>query len=145
MPAPKGLISGARTAAGLEHCRHFRIMVRVRIGTGGPGGRFVRFTVLPAKASAPYGADVAFLEWNSWDDFGFQTSFELYYRDAGGTIHYLGAVKIGSFDMGRDRGPDIPGEFDRLDDRFFSLGQDDSYYAQLTLLQALVTVSGRGY
>lgn len=36
--------------------------------------------------------------------------------------------------MGRDRGPDIPGEFDRLDDRFFSLGQDDSYYAQLNAL-----------
>ena len=36
--------------------------------------------------------------------------------------------------MGRDRGPDIPDEFDRLDDRFFSLGQDDSYYTQLNAL-----------
>lgn len=94
----------------------------------------MRFTVLPAKASAPDGADVAFLERNSWDDFGFQTLFELYYRDADGTIHYLGAVKIGSFGLGRAGAPDVPDEFDRLDDRFFSLGQDDSYYAQLNAL-----------
>lgn len=94
----------------------------------------MRFTVLPAKASAPGGANVAFLERNSWDDFGFQTSFEFYYRDVDGTIHYLGAVKIGSFDLGRSGQPDVPDEFDRLDDQFFSLGQDDSYYAQLNAL-----------
>ncbi|MDX6418934.1 MAG: hypothetical protein QOG28_3554 [Trebonia sp.] len=28
----------------------------------------------------------------------------------------------------------MPDVFDRLDDRFFSLGQDDSYYAQLNAL-----------
>jgi predicted ATPase len=91
----------------------------------------VRFTVLPARASVLEGSDVAFLERNGRDDSGFQTLFELYYRDADGTIHYLGEVKIGSFDMGRGGQPDVPVEFDRLDDRFFSLGQDDSYYAQL--------------
>ncbi len=94
----------------------------------------MRFTVLPEKASAPDGANVAFLERNGWDDFGFQTSFELYFRDVDGTIHYLGAVKIGSFDLGRGGQPDVPDEFDRLDDQFFSLGQDDSYYAQLNAL-----------
>lgn len=94
----------------------------------------MRFTVLPARASAPDGANVAFLERNGWDDFGFQTSFELYFRDGDGTIHYLGAVKIGSFDLGRAGQPDVPDEFDRLDDQFFSLGQDDSYYAQLNAL-----------
>lgn len=94
----------------------------------------MRFTVLPAKASAPDGTDVAFLERNDWDDFGFKTQFELYYRDAGGTIHYLGAVKIGSFGLGRGGQPNVPNAFDRLDDQFFSLGQDDSYYAQLNAL-----------
>jgi hypothetical protein len=90
--------------------------------------------MLAAKASVPEGADVAFLERNGWDDFGFKTLFELYYRDADGTIHYVGAVKIGSFDLGRAGQPDVPDEFDQLDGRFFSLGQDDSYYAQLNAL-----------
>jgi predicted ATPase len=94
----------------------------------------VRFTVLPAKASAPDGANVAFLERNGWDDFGFQTLFELYYRDADGTIHYLGAVKIGSFDLGLRGRPGVPDEFDQLNETLFSLGQDDSYYAQLNSL-----------
>lgn len=94
----------------------------------------MRFTVLAAKASVPEGADVAFLERNGWDDFGFKTQFELYYRDADGTIHYVGAVKIGSFDLGRAGQPDVPDGFDQLDGRFFSLGQDDSYYAQMNAL-----------
>ena len=64
----------------------------------------------------------------------FRPRFELYFRDVDGTIHYLGAVKIGSFDLGRGGQPDVPDVFDRLDDQFFSLGQDDSYYAQLNAL-----------
>jgi hypothetical protein len=68
---------------------------------------FVRFTVLAAKASVPEGAGVAFLERNGWDDFGYKLLFELYYRDADGTIHYVGAVKIGSFDLGRAGQPDV--------------------------------------
>lgn len=94
----------------------------------------MRFTILAAKASAPEGADVAFLERSGWDDFGFQTLFELYYRDTDGTIHYVGAVKIGSFGLGRAGQPDVPDEFDQLDGQLFSLGQDDSYYAQLNAL-----------
>lgn len=94
----------------------------------------MRFTVLPTKASVPEGTDRAFLERNGWDDFGFETLFELYYRDADGTIHYVGSVKIGEFGLGRAGQPGVPDEFDGLDDRFFSLGQDDSYYAQLNAL-----------
>jgi predicted ATPase len=95
----------------------------------------VRFTVLPAKASVPVGANVAFLERNGWDDFGFKTLFDLYYRDADGTVHFVGAVKIGSFELGRSGGqPDVPHEFDQLNQLHFSLGQDDSYYSQLNSL-----------
>ena len=89
---------------------------------------------MAAKAGAPEGVDVAFLERSGWDDFGFQTLFDLYYRDAEGTIHYVGAVKIGSFGLGRAGQPDVPDEFDQLDGQLFSLGQDDSYYAQLNAL-----------
>jgi predicted ATPase len=95
----------------------------------------VRFAVLPAKARVPDGANAAFLERNDWDDFGFKTLFDLYYRDADGTVHFVGAVKIGSFELGRSGGqPDVPDEFDRLHQMFFSLGQDDSYYSQLNSL-----------
>lgn len=94
----------------------------------------MRFTVLPARATVPDGSDVAFLEPKSWDDFGYKTTFELYYRDADGTIHYLGAVKIGTFSLAQARQPDVPEEFGRLNQSFFSLGQDDSYYSQLNSL-----------
>jgi hypothetical protein len=95
----------------------------------------MRFTVLPAKASVPAGANVAFLEQNGWDDSGFKTLFDLCYRDADGTVHFAGAVKTGSFERGRSGGqPDVPDEFDRLNQLFFSLGQDDSCYSQLNSL-----------
>ncbi len=44
-------------------------------------------------------------------------------------------MKIGQFEWSKaqDR-PDIPASFDVLDDRFFSLGQDVSYYSDIAAL-----------
>lgn len=68
--------------------------------------------------------------WNDW--FEFKTLYDLYYIDKEGERHYLGGVKIGQFSMpeGQKR-PDIPNSFDKLDEKFFSLGQDVSYYEKL--------------
>jgi hypothetical protein len=75
----------------------------------------------------------AFLVNDNWDDwFTFATLYDLIFVDSGGNQHRIGGVKIGQFNMRRQqRRAAIPNEFDDLDDRFFSLGQDDSYYKNL--------------
>ena len=78
----------------------------------------------------------AFLITDNWDDwFKYNTLYTLYVVDAEGETHSIGGVKIGQFAMevGQRRAA-VPETFDELDERFFSLGQDDSYYGNLNAL-----------
>ncbi|MFE4776965.1 AAA family ATPase [Streptomyces sp. NPDC056713] len=69
-----------------------------------------------------------------WEDFGFATLFYLVIYDEHGVRHDIGEVKIGRRGM-RARSPlSLPTRFDHLPQRFFSLGQDDSYYTNLVNL-----------
>jgi ABC-type molybdenum transport system ATPase subunit/photorepair protein PhrA len=70
---------------------------------------------------------------DKWDDWGkFQTQFTLTYVNEKSELEYIGAVKIGQFDMvPGQRMPNIPESFDQLDTRFFSLGQDVDFYENL--------------
>lgn len=88
---------------------------------------------MPAQATQK-----AFLLTDNWDDwFKFSTLYVLIIFDEDGERHSIGGVKIGQFNMANDqRRPLIPEEFDELDERFFSLGQDDSYYGDLNQLGA---------
>jgi predicted ATPase len=62
--------------------------------------------------------------------------------DSAGASHPIGSVKIGEFGMKPDqRRPEIPNEFTQLGERFFSLGQDDSYYKNLNDLGATLRES----
>jgi len=90
-------------------------------------------TRTPAQATGK-----AFLLTDNWDDwFKFSTLYVLVIFDEDGERHSVGGVKIGQFNMADDqRRPTIPEDFDELDERFFSLGQDDSYYADLNRLGA---------
>ncbi|MCF0039703.1 AAA family ATPase [Dyadobacter fanqingshengii] len=74
-----------------------------------------------------------FLIHSEWDDyFQFATTYLLFYVTELGAIQSLGVLKIGEFKMGESqRSPMIPLQFDSLDDRFFSLGQDEDYYGVL--------------
>ncbi|SDT80477.1 AAA family ATPase [Actinoplanes derwentensis] len=75
----------------------------------------------------------AFLVRDRWDDYGYVTMFRLLIIDAAGTQHDLGQVKFGGFNV-PDRwtaSGDLPQQFQQLDERFFSLGQDDTYYENL--------------
>jgi predicted ATPase len=86
---------------------------------------------LPASASA-----CAFLITDAWDDwYQYNTMYTLVAYDNDGVRHIIGSVKIGQFGMeeGQKR-PSLPETFNTLDDRFFSLGQDDSYYESLNAL-----------
>lgn len=94
------------------------------------------FTVIKRRLSAPTGENSAFLvidDWNDW--FKYQTMYTLLYADAAGSIHNIGSVKIGQFGMkAGQRRPNIDESFDELDEKFFSLGQDEDYYENLRKL-----------
>lgn len=65
-----------------------------------------------------------------WDDFGFKTSFNLYYVDENSKIIHIGKLKI--LQKNQEYGyTDIPNEFDRLSDNYCSLGQEQIYYEEL--------------
>ncbi|MER6314386.1 AAA family ATPase [Streptomyces sp. NPDC001581] len=74
---------------------------------------------------------------DSWDDRGYRTSYDLYYR-AGGDIRLLGQVKIAHTRQRPGPSPLPVGSFSTLsevdDGQWFSLGQDDLYYDNIKKL-----------
>jgi predicted ATPase len=77
---------------------------------------------------------------DDWDDwFEFSTLYHLVVFNEEGIRHDVGAVKIGQFGMlDQQRRPEIQATFDEIGDKFFSLGQDDSYYEELNKLSTAV-------
>ena len=97
----------------------------------------MRFEVIPNIRRAPNeGRDVGFLWTDNWNDwFKYQTLYELTYFDDAGEKHEIGSVKIGQFGMVEKQArPDLPDDFEELDERFFSLGQDADYYSAVMAL-----------
>ncbi len=97
----------------------------------------MRFTSLTSGNRIPVQAKLeAFLLPDNWDDwFKFNTLYSLVIVDGDGERHVIGGVKIGQFAMDDgQRRANIPDSFNELDERFFSLGQDDSYYGNLNKL-----------
>lgn len=73
-----------------------------------------------------------FLTNSDWDDwFIYSTVYSVCYYDNDGSAFSLGSIKIGQFNMMNNRRPNLPDSFDILDEQFFSLGQDDTYYEAL--------------
>lgn len=99
----------------------------------------VTFSVIPRGNTPSPSPFKAFLRKDGWDDFHFKTLFILLVSDEKGVLHEIGGVKIGQFNMGEDKlRPDVPTSFDNLDETFFSLGQDDSYYDNLNKVGELI-------
>ena len=95
----------------------------------------MRFFTVPSRTALSPGIDLAYLVRSLWDDYGFKTTFALYYYDYTRKYHEIGDVKIGEMGLGRDNGrPHLPDGFEDLSTRFFSLGQDVSYYERLSKL-----------
>jgi predicted ATPase len=104
----------------------------------------VLFTVISASSFVPTHASprTAFLRVDNWDDWGkYRTMFKLVVFDESGTQHDIGSVKIGEAGLkpssrveSGQRAPELPGTFDALDARHFSLGQSEDYYASLNRL-----------
>lgn len=97
----------------------------------------MRFTVLPHGAVTPRETpNSAYLTRDGWDDwFRFSTQYYLTIVDRQSVPHEIGFVKIGQTEMGPlQRRADLPETFEHLDGRFFSIGQDASYYEELNRL-----------
>ncbi|MGK0307258.1 MAG: putative ATPase [Urechidicola sp.] len=78
--------------------------------------------------------NVVFLFHSNWNDwFIYSTLYSLRYYDSEGIEHNIGSLKIGEFNPGlQKRTPNLPNSFETLDESFFSLGQDVSYYETLS-------------
>lgn len=105
------------------------------------------FTVVNTAQQIPQQArSCVYLLTDYWDDwFKFRTMFTLFVFDANGTRHTPGSVKIGQAGLLPGQGganvppgtrsPTLPLTFNALDSaQFFSLGQDEDYYATLRSL-----------
>ncbi|MDH4564533.1 ATP-binding protein [Pseudomonas sp. BN411] len=101
------------------------------------------FTVLDGNARIPGDAKRrAFLYTDKWDDWGkYRTQFFLHVADEKGQVHEIGSVKIGHKGLmpsGRvsqgHRAPALPETFNSLPEKYFSLGQSESYYEALNEL-----------
>lgn len=101
------------------------------------------FTVLPTKSRPPANTQGScFLVKDNWDDWGkYQTLFGLYVTDEAGGLHEIGAVKIGQMGLRPSdtiqqgaRSPELEQTFHALDERCFSVGQDETYYEALNRL-----------
>ncbi|GIF16613.1 AAA family ATPase [Actinoplanes teichomyceticus] len=103
----------------------------------------MRFTQIDnARATLPTTPRQAYLVKDGWNDYGYVTMFQLIVVDDAGVRHDLGSIKIGGFDVPRgwSASPDLPPQFENLDDRYFSLGQDDTHYVKLAELGTSIRV-----
>ncbi|WCD79608.1 AAA family ATPase [Pseudomonas sp. TUM22785] len=74
----------------------------------------------------------ACLRVNNWDDYSFKTLFYLTVYDEQGIEHDIGSVKIGYVNQQHGWTEEsLPPFFDFLPEKYFSLGQDVSYYESL--------------
>lgn len=77
----------------------------------------------------------AYLEANSWNDYGYRTLWTLYLV-SNDTVEEIGNVKVGDRDNNTD--PALPKTFTQLSQQFFSLGQEEEYYERLNMFGAAV-------
>lgn len=81
--------------------------------------------------------DTIILSWDNWNDYSYYTLYGINYIDSRGKLSEIGAVRIAY--LGQKEGSDekklrIGDTFDKLDENFFSLGTEDTYYENLNLI-----------
>jgi predicted ATPase len=97
----------------------------------------MQFVVVDEAQEFPSSAEpMAVLVRDGWNDFGFRTMFHLHVLEEDGHWNQIGTVKIGSRGMvDRNNAPvELPAAFAFLTERYFSLGQEDTYYERLAAL-----------
>ncbi|MGW5354746.1 AAA family ATPase [Streptomyces sp. NPDC004031] len=89
----------------------------------------------------PAGYSGAYLVPDNWNDYGFVTLYKLSIKHPGRGSKSIGGVRIGHLEMGSGRHDEffrteerLPRRFDSLDENYFTLGLDDTYYESLSTL-----------
>jgi predicted ATPase len=73
------------------------------------------------------------LKEDNWDDFGFQSIYDMSYVDSQGIAKSIGHLHIG--EIGQESGrASVPTSFTSLGNQFFSLGGDELYYDNVRLM-----------
>lgn len=112
-------------------------------------GGNMNFEVIERGTSIKYNKDTLYLRRDYWDDYSYRTLFDAYYCGIDENIISIGQVKIGVVGLEPNRKMNssgyvvepaithdiIPKKFTQLDEKFFSLGQDESYYVKLSALE----------
>jgi len=104
------------------------------------------FHIIDPRAQVPSDARgwSAYLNSDNWDDWGkYCTQFYLTIVDQEGGQRCIGFLKIGQRGLKPQgqgplpdgyRKPNVPSSFEQLDDDFFSVGQDEEYYTNISAL-----------
>ncbi|MFM2620889.1 AAA family ATPase [Vibrio owensii] len=72
-----------------------------------------------------------FLKNNSWDDYSYRTTYELYFINEDKNYHKIGHVKVAKKGLSEGERPLSDGKLEVLDCNYFSLGQDKEFYEEL--------------
>ncbi|EGQ7683776.1 hypothetical protein IZS58_004730, partial [Vibrio parahaemolyticus] len=75
-----------------------------------------------------------FLKNNSWDDYSYRTTYQLYYFDREKSLVEVGNIKVAKKNLGEKERALKNGVIEKLTEEFFSLGQDKSFYKELRKL-----------
>ena len=94
---------------------------------------------LKESAERKKGKRVFYLESDGWNDYGYETLFELYWTDEDNKFHEIGPVKIAhkSEKITRDL---LENSFSRLEENFCSLGIVLKHYYDLQFSPAVETI-----
>lgn len=75
--------------------------------------------------------DTVYLEEDTWNDFGYQVTYNVYYRDKNKKLHTIGRLKVGNTATSDgEKRLDI-GQMKSLEESFFSLGSSEEYYDKI--------------
>ncbi|MFD9595931.1 AAA family ATPase [Kitasatospora sp. NPDC059973] len=101
----------------------------------------MQFVVVNGLQDLPADYTGAYLTPDNWNDYGFVTLYNLGIKRHGRDPKSVGGVRIGHLEMGSGRNGEfrrtedrLPRQFEVLDEDYFSLGVDDTYYDSLSRL-----------
>lgn len=100
------------------------------------------FHVVDKSISLKFESSSIYLVRDDWDDWGkFATMFNMIFIDKGNNKHYIGSIKIGQKGLkagsppaehGKTRSPFLEDRFEKLNENYFSIGQSQTYYEELS-------------
>ena len=92
----------------------------------------ITFFVLERKDFIPDNrVNICYLRRDNWDDFGFCTSFQVYFVDKNGEKKELGSISIASKGLSSGFVKLPEPSFTQLPDNYCSLGHGQGYYEEL--------------